>query len=102
MRRAAAVLLLVAACRGYRDPGDSEPLRRDIEDSNVASRVRIALGEHPETAPYDTIRVSCEAGVVTLTGDVDRAPVRRRAVEIASSCEGVRSVRDRLTVTTRG
>jgi len=95
---AVVLLALVATCRGYRNPGDSEPLRRDIEDHNVASRVRIALGEDPQTAPYDGIRVSCAKGVVTLEGAVDRVDVRRRAADVASSCEGVRAVRDRLTV----
>jgi len=92
------VLLAVAGCRGYRDPGDSTELRRAIDDQNAATRVRIALGEDPQTAPYATIRVSCEEGVLTLEGTVDRAAVRDRATDLAASDPGVRKVRNRITV----
>jgi len=92
------VLVVLAACRGYRAPGDSEPLRRDIEDRLTATRVRVALGEDPQTAPYDAIRVRCVEGTVYLEGRVDRPAVRRRAEAIAASCAGVRSVKTKITV----
>ena len=59
------ILPLLAACKGpgYRNPSDSEDLRLEIEDENTASRVRIALGQDPETAPYGSIRVRCVEGV---------------------------------------
>ena len=98
MRRCAAVLLLLAACSGYRRPGDSDYVRSGIDDRNIATRVRIVLGEDPQTAPYDSIRVSCEKGVVTLTGTVDRRAVRRRAVDLAEGCEGVRDVENRIEI----
>jgi osmotically-inducible protein OsmY len=100
--RAAWVLLslLLASCRGsgYRDPGGSEALVDEIEDRNVASRVRVALATDPETAPYEAIRVVCRDGVVTLEGEVGRAAVRRRAVGLAQGCPGVAKVVDRITV----
>lgn len=98
MKRALTCLLLVAACSGYRTTKDSEPIRREIGDQNIATRVRVVLGEDPETAPYDTIKVSCERGRVTLSGEVDRPSVKRRAVELAQGCAGVRDVKDRITV----
>jgi osmotically-inducible protein OsmY len=91
-------LLLLPACRGYRDPGDSVELRRGIEDQNAATRVRIALGEDAQTAPYAAIRVSCEDGVLTLEGAVDRAAVRDRAQDLASVDPAVRKVRNRISV----
>jgi osmotically-inducible protein OsmY len=91
-------LLLLPACRGYRDPGDSTELRRAIEDRNAATRVRIALGEDPVTAPYAAIRVSCEEGVLTLDGAVDRAAVRDRASDLASVDPAVHKVRNRISV----
>jgi osmotically-inducible protein OsmY len=91
-------LLLLPACRGYRDPEDSVELRRAIDDRNAATRVRIALGEDPQTAPYSAIRVSCEKGVVTLEGAVDRAAVRERAGDLASGDPAVRKVRNRISV----
>ncbi len=100
MRRLVPLALLLAACTGpgYRDPGDSEPLRKEIEDKNIATRVRIALGEDPRTALYDSIHVECVDGTVTLEGAVKSAGVKRRAVEVAQACKGVRSVRDRISV----
>lgn len=100
MRRAALLLLLlpVACSRGYRDPEDSAALAREIEDENVATRVRVALGTDPETAPYETIHVECREGVVRLTGVVDRGAVKRRAEEVAVSATGVRRVDNRITV----
>jgi osmotically-inducible protein OsmY len=93
------VLPLAAACsRGYRDPGDSADLARGIEDENLATRVRVALGEDPETALYETIKVSCEKGRVTLDGAVDRAAVKRRAADVAATCPGVRRVDNRISV----
>lgn len=91
-------LLLLPACRGYRDPEDSAGLGRAIEDSNAATRVRIALGEDPQTARYATIRVSCEKGVLTLEGAVDRAAVRDRAGDLASVDPAVFRVRNRISV----
>ena len=98
MRRSLVVLLCVAACSGYRTRKDSEPIRKEIGDRNIATRVRIVLGEDPETAPYDTIHVSCEQGRVTLDGTVDRASVKRRAVALAQGCAGVTRVHDRISV----
>jgi osmotically-inducible protein OsmY len=91
-------LLLLPACRGYRDPEDSAELRRSIDDSNAATRVRIALGEDAQTAPYTAIRVSCEKGVLTLEGPVDRASVRDRAGDLAAGDPAVKKVRNRISV----
>ena len=101
MRSAWVLLpLLLVGCRGsgYRDPAESEALAAEIEDRNVASRVRVALATDPETAPYEAIRVVCREGVVTLEGEVSRAAVRRRAVGLAQGCPGVARVVDRITV----
>ena len=97
---AICILPLLTACKGpgYRNPGDSETLRLAIEDENIASRVRIALGQDPETAPYGSIRVQCVEGKVVLEGAVDRGAVRRRAEEVALQCAGVRRVRNQITV----
>ncbi|MHC4932023.1 MAG: BON domain-containing protein [Planctomycetota bacterium] len=100
MRRSipVALILLFACGTGYRSSDDSEPMRLEIEDSNIASRVRVALARDAETAPYTSIKVDCAKGVVTLVGEVDRQRIRVRAVEIAEVCEGVLSVNDRITV----
>lgn len=102
MRRTLAFLLGLAACGvGYRTPEDSEPMGRRIDDRNVETRVRVALARDPETAPWDSIRVRCEEGVVTLEGSVDRPEVRRRAAEVAAECPGVRAVENLIVPTRR-
>ena len=92
--RAVPLLVLLAACapRGYREPEDSAALERDISDRNIETRVRIALAKDPQTAPYDSIRVRCRNGIVTLDGAVDRAEARDRAAHVARGCDGVRGV----------
>ncbi len=92
--RAVPLLVLLTACapRGYREPEDSAALERDISDRNIETRVRIALAKDPQTAPYDSIRVRCKNGIVTLEGAVDRAEVRDRAAHVARGCDGVRDV----------
>lgn len=87
--------LCVAGCaRGYRDPEDSAALEREIDDENVATRVRLALGQDPVTAAYPGIAVTCVGRVVTLSGNVDKDSVRHRAVEIARASDGVIEVED--------
>jgi osmotically-inducible protein OsmY len=94
-----ALLVLADACsRGYRDPHDSVELQRGIEDRNVATRVRMALAEDPETAPYDSLRVSCKAGVITLEGAVDRSAPRIRAERLAQGTRGVLRVVNEIAV----
>ena len=98
MIRRALFPLLLAACApsGYREPEDSAELERDISDRNLESRVRIALSRDPQTAPYDSIEVRSEGGVVTLDGRVAREAARARAVQVARECDGVVDVVDRL------
>ena len=107
MTRAARLCLLLwaAGCsRGYREPADTAGLEARIRDRNLATRVRLALEGDPETAPYDAIAVEAAGGRVTLSGRVDRASVKERAVEVARACEGVVDVRDRIELasSTRG
>jgi len=73
-------------------------MRDRLEDDSIASRVRVVLGEDPDTAPYDSIGVRCVDGVVFLEGEVDRPEVRRRAAELARGCEGVVRVVVRISV----
>jgi len=90
-RTALLLCAVVAACSapGYREPGESAAMQRAIEDENIATQVRMALADDPQTAPYESILVSCRKGVVTLEGGVGRAQVRERAVAIAQGIRGV-------------
>jgi osmotically-inducible protein OsmY len=48
--------------------------------------------------PPTRVTADVDYGVVTLTGEVDNIPVRRRAVAIARSIKNVRAVVDQITV----
>ncbi len=101
--RVAGLLLFLActtACsRWYRSPEDSEEMAGEISDRNIETRIRLALLDDPLTEPYTQIRVRCRDGIVTLTGVVDGAKVRNRAVQIARAARGVRDVRDSISTT---
>ena len=56
----------------------------------------VSLGEDPETAPYETILVSCEKGIVRLDGKVDRSQVKRRASEVAQTLAQTGAAGDEL------
>ena len=102
-RSISLVVLLLAGCRtGYLTPEDSAPVDRMIDDRNIESRVRMALGKDPETAPYDGIAVRCDHGVVFLEGAVDRPEVRRRAERLARGCRGVVAVENNINATGTG
>ncbi|MFQ5843449.1 MAG: BON domain-containing protein [Planctomycetota bacterium] len=91
--------LLLAACGWYRSPEDSAEMTSEIQDRNIATKVRLSLNGDPLTAPWsETIEVTCHTGIVSLRGAVARDDVRRRAVELAwAAHRGVRNVRDLTT-----
>jgi osmotically-inducible protein OsmY len=50
------------------------------------------------TVPFHSVDVRVSSGIVTLSGQVDTILARRRAVELARTIKGVRSVVDELRV----
>jgi len=83
---AAAALLALAACSSSGG------------DAAITGRVRRVL-QTDRVVDASKILVSTERGVVTLDGSVPGEDAHRKAVILATSVEGVRQVRDRLTVT---
>ena len=70
------------------DMTTTEAGRRIVAARALASRVQVALANHPETRRY-RITVEAEDGVVTL----ESTAALDRAVEVARSVPGVREVR---------
>jgi hyperosmotically inducible periplasmic protein len=68
-----------------------------IHDTEITSKVKIALHEDKGTQPGG-IHVSTVAGVVTLKGQVPSDTISERAQEVAESTKGVRRVKNRLSV----
>ena len=81
-----AALLALAACSS------------SGADAAITTRVRTVL-QADRVVDASKIQVTTERGVVTLDGSVPGEEAHHKAVVLATSVEGVRQVRDRLTVT---
>jgi len=68
-----------------------------VDDAALTAKVKSALVAEPGLKAQ-AISVDAFAGVVTLRGTADSQENRRRAEQIASAVEGVRSVRNELVV----
>src|SRR5689334_10765305 len=66
-------------------------------DPGITSSVKSKFAADDVVKAND-INVDTNDHVVTLSGQVDSATVKERAVQIASTTKGVRDVVDRLTV----
>src|SRR5215203_4559342 len=93
--------------RGYSDPSSGpligEQHRGDIEgvpeqQEEVEQRIRTSLGEDPRTADMPRVNVDVNDGVAELRGTASSEDAKTAAGEITSSVEGVREVRNLITV----
>src|SRR5215203_5338897 len=93
--------------RGYSDPSSGpligEQHRGDIEgvpeqQEEVEQRIRTSLGEDPRTADMPRVNVEVNDGVAELRGTASSEDAKTAAGEITSSVEGVREVRNLITV----
>lgn len=66
-------------------------------DTGITTAVNARLAADDEVSTYN-IDVDTTDSVVTLTGEVDNARARERAIDLARNTDGVRDVVDRLTV----
>ncbi|HET7363315.1 MAG TPA: BON domain-containing protein [Burkholderiales bacterium] len=81
-------LLLVAGCASTGD---------FLSDSRTTTRVKTAIYNEPELKVM-AIHVATEEGVVTLSGAVKTRAERAKAVQVARKVEGVKQVKNDLTV----
>jgi osmotically-inducible protein OsmY len=93
--RSFAALVLVAALASACSSGRVS--RPATDDSGISTRVRTALLNDPEVAA-NSINVTANNGVVTLSGSVRTAAERDRAVAVARQTSGVADVRSELAV----
>ncbi len=71
----------------------------NIKDENILQAVETEI-LFDEYVPSQLIDVSVSEGVVTLSGTIDNLLAKDRAVELAESIKGVKSVIDKITVVT--
>lgn len=93
--------------RDYSDPA-SGPLigerhRRRVgnipeQQEEVENRIRTRIGEDPRTREMPHVNVEVNDGVADLRGVASSEEVKQAAAEIAANVEGVREVRNHLTV----
>jgi hypothetical protein len=93
--------------RSYSDPSSGpligEERRGSVEgvaeqQEEVEQRIRTRLGEDPRTTDMPRVNVEVNDGVAELRGEAPSEEAKAAAGEIASSIEGVREVRNLITV----
>jgi len=87
-------VVALISCAGSRT---SESSGQYVDDSVITTKVKTALLVDPDVKSLD-IGVETFKGVVQLSGFVNSAEQARKAVEIARSVQGVKSVKNSLVV----
>jgi hypothetical protein len=97
LRAALAVLVsvLITSCAMFRS--HEAATSAYVGDSAITARVTTALIKDPRIKANE-IEVQTSEGRVTLNGLVDSAEMARRALEIARTTPGVRTIDDKLQV----
>lgn len=72
-------------------------LEENIDDAWISTKVKAKIAADPDINAFN-IDVDVLQGVVTLAGEVKTAYAQRRAEEIATRTEGVKDVRNLITV----
>lgn len=81
----AVALAFVAAC------SSNQPFGEQIDDATITATVKTKLAADPEVNPF-RINVDVEAGVVRLSGVVEKDTTRYEAEKLARHTRGVREV----------
>ena len=93
--------------RSYSDPSSGpligEQHRGSVEgvseqQEEVEQRIRTGIGQDPRTMDLPRVNVEVNDGVAELRGEAPSEEAKAAAGEIASSIEGVREVRNLITV----
>jgi osmotically-inducible protein OsmY len=90
-------LVFVVALISCAGSSTSESSGQYVDDSVITTKVKSALLADPDVKSLD-IGVETYKGEVQLSGFVNNAEQARKAVEIAKSVKGVRSVKNSLIV----
>ena len=98
---AAFVSLAAVGCSTTSERGPVERTAsnagRAVDDSVITGKVKAALVADPTTKAHQ-IEVETFKGTVQLSGFVDSAAARTRAVEVAKNVEGVKDVKNSLSL----
>jgi hyperosmotically inducible protein len=95
--------LPASASPAAKAPADKAPAKKGptagqaLSNAGLTAKVKAALLAD-KVAPGLAINVDSDNGMVTLSGDVDSAQQKKRAVQVAKKVKGVKSVADHLKV----
>lgn len=87
-------LLALNGCRALED---DVTVGEAIDDATITAQVKAALAEDDDLSALE-INVDTADGIVTLNGEVDERTDIARATEVANDIDGVRSIRNNLTL----
>ena len=79
-----------------------EKVSSTASNATLTTKVKTALASDVGMKTMTNIDVDSNNGVVTLKGKVDSADMKKKAGEIAKKVEGVKSVKNQLTVQKKG
>jgi osmotically-inducible protein OsmY len=102
LRNVVIVSLLATLAAGQLTGCASSPDQRAtgqvIDDSALTARVKTALAREAGVSEAINVNVNTYRGTVQLSGFVESGEVARRAEEIATGVDGVKSVKNDLRV----
>jgi osmotically-inducible protein OsmY len=75
-----------------------EKVSDGAQNATLTTKVKAALANDAGMKTVATINVDSNDGVVTLKGKVNSADVKKKAGDIAKKVDGVKSVKNELTV----
>jgi osmotically-inducible protein OsmY len=96
-RHVFTVLILIAFIAGCAGTATRESTGEYIDDSVLTSKIKAEIFNDPMLKVFQ-INVESFKGVVQLSGFVNSAQASARAVEVATSVKGVKSVKNSLVV----
>jgi hyperosmotically inducible periplasmic protein len=75
-----------------------EKVATTASNATLTGKVKSALASDAGAKTMTNVNVDSDNGVVTLKGKVDSADMKKKAGDIAKKVEGVKSVKNQLTV----
>jgi osmotically-inducible protein OsmY len=89
----------VTTFTGCNQPADNPPSNaaQAVDDKTLTANVKTALSQNP-AYKFGDINVDTMSGTVQLSGFVDTADQKAKAVEIAKGVSGVKDVQDKMTI----
>lgn len=93
-------LVALAGCqtmRGDKDTGKKESVGQYIDDATITTKVKSAFAGDPAVKATE-VKVETYKGVVQLSGFVGSKAAMDRAIELARSVNGVKSVKNNMTL----